>query len=61
MRMKLYSNHMRRRVSLYVLYRTEGENQGNRIGNVWRGYFGFSCAGTSLTPGRIVMVELNFL
>lgn len=27
MRMKLCSNHMRRRVSLYVLYRTEGKNQ----------------------------------
>jgi hypothetical protein len=27
MRMKLYSNHMRRRVSLYVLYRTEWKNK----------------------------------
>ena len=59
-RMKLYSNHMRRRVSLYVLYRTQGKNQGGRI-TVCGRYFGLSCAGTSLTPGKIVMVELNFL
>jgi hypothetical protein len=54
--MKLYSNHMRLRVALYVLYRTKGEPG-------WQdwGYFGFSSVGTSLTPGRIVMVELNFL
>jgi hypothetical protein len=61
MRMKLYSNHMRRRVSLYVLYRTEGRIRVAELITFWRGYFGFSCAGTSLTPGRIVMVELNFL
>jgi hypothetical protein len=28
---------------------------------IGQNYFGFSSAGTSRTPGRIVTVELNFL